>query len=313
MASRPRQWTEAELTEDVAKAMASFRTERLAEPLALWKATFRTHEKLFRKLFDDFGLDDPKQLKAVHIAKLYERKLGDAFRYLAAPPISVDDLKVLAASTLTKKSLADRAEAKRVLSTILVALDPLRFPWVQEGRQPKPGEKEAAVLASAALMTAQRVATQRRNSGKDGQEQAVKQYLRDTLKLTEEATRTIHTLLDAPSAGSFCGESKVAGRKADIIVSLFDKRLLLLECKVSNSAINSVKRVNNDAGAKAGAWLQKLGEDQVVPAAMLSGVFKVHNLEQAQGMKLSLFWAHRLDDLGDFIKSTKPVHAKKKR
>jgi hypothetical protein len=112
--------------------------------------------------------------------------------------------------------------------------------------------------------------------------------------------------MDAPAPGSFCREAQVAGRKADIVVVLYDKRLLLIECKVSNSALNSVKRVNNDAGAKASIWIKSLGEVQVVPAVMLSGVFKPHNLEQAQNQKLSLFWAHRMEDLGEFILSTKP-------
>jgi hypothetical protein len=81
--------------------------------------------------------------------------------------------------------------------------------------------------------------------------------------------------------------------------------LLLIECKVSNSALNSVKRVNNDAGAKAAAWIQRLGDAQVVPAALLSGVFKARNLEQAQALRLTLFWAHRLEDLRDFIEASK--------
>ena len=301
----PRIWTTDELTVDVATALGAFRTERLAEPLALWKATFSTHEELFRKLFDEFGLDDPAQLNAAHLANLYGKKLGDAFRYLAAPPISTDDLKVLAESTLSRKALKDPAEAQRVLSTVMQALDPLRFPWVQEKRNPRPGEREAAILASAALMTAQRVATQRRSTGKNGQELAVMNYLRDEMKLNPVAPYEIKTLREAPPPGSYCGEAKVVGRKADIVVSLFDGRLLLIECKVSNSATNSVKRVNNDAGAKAETWIRLLGDGQVFPAALLSGVFKVSNLEQAQGQKLSLYWAHRLADLGAFIESTR--------
>lgn len=47
-----------------------------------------------------------------------------------------------------------------------------------------------------------------------------------------------------------------------------------------DSALNSVKRLNNDAAVKAEYWLEQFGASQVVPAAMLSGVFKVKNLEQ---------------------------------
>ena len=37
--------------------------------------------------------------------------------------------------------------------------------------------------------------------------------------------------------------------------------------------------------------------------AVLSGVFKPSNLEQAQREGLALVWAHKLDDLIQFIRS----------
>lgn len=103
----------------------------------------------------------------------------------------------------------------------------------------------------------------------------------------------------------FCAECLLGERKADVVVRLHDSRLMAIECKVSNSATNSVKRLNNDAAVKAEYWLKMFGTLQVVPAAMLSGVFKVMNLEQAQQRGLALFWAHDLDKLGAFIESTK--------
>jgi hypothetical protein len=45
--------------------------------------------------------------------------------------------------------------------------------------------------------------------------------------------------------------------------------------------------------------------NQVVPVAMLSGVFKVANLFQAQSEGLTLFWAHRLEAMRGFIEATK--------
>ena len=96
----------------------------------------------------------------------------------------------------------------------------------------------------------------------------------------------------------------MGSRKADIPVRLFDGRLMPVECKVSNSSTNSVKRINNDAQAKASAWHRELGTNQVVPAAVISGVFKVHNLVQAQDAGLTLFWAHKLEDMKSFIEAT---------
>jgi hypothetical protein len=78
-----------------------------------------------------------------------------------------------------------------------------------------------------------------------------------------------------------------------------------IECKVSNSSTNSVKRLNNDAAVKAGTWKHEFGANQILPAAVMSGVFKVLNLIQAQDSGLTLFWAHDLEPMRIFIKITK--------
>ena len=96
------------------------------------------------------------------------------------------------------------------------------------------------------------------------------------------------------------------GRKADIVIRLWDRRVMPTECKVSNSSTNSVKRLNNDAAVKAGKWLDEFGTAQTVPTAVLSGVYKRHNLEQAQDRDLTIFWALNLDTMVSFIESTRP-------
>jgi transcriptional regulator GlxA family with amidase domain len=85
-----------------------------------------------------------------------------------------------------------------------------------------------------------------------------------------------------------------------------------IECKVSNSATNSIKRVNNDVAAKAGEWLRQFGSSQVVPAAVLSGVYHLHHLEAVQNANLTIFWAHNLAALTGWIESTRPAAAKGK-
>lgn len=77
------------------------------------------------------------------------------------------------------------------------------------------------------------------------------------------------------------------------------------ECKVSNSSTNSVKRLNNDAAVKAKVWLREFGTASCIPAAVLSGVFKVHNLLSAQKNDLTIFWSHKLETMISFIESTK--------
>lgn len=230
--------------------------------------------------------------------------LLEALRYVVGPPISADDLVELADTSLAPRVLLDDAEAAiRVADTIFQGLDPKRFPWVSQGRRSEHSEQDAAALATAALMATRRVETARRMQSKD-QEEAVKARLREA-GMTEVEPRTVSPgLLNAPEPGEFCGEAKFGTRKADLIVRLHDGRCMPIECKVSNSSTNSVKRLNNDAAAKASAWIEEFGSGATVPSAVLSGIFKTHNLEQAQDQHLTIFWAHNLDPLASFIRST---------
>jgi hypothetical protein len=170
------------------------------------------------------------------------------------------------------------------------------------GRAPSKSEKSAALLASSVLLAAQRISMARRGYGKSTQEALVRDFL-TSLKYKEVPRTTISTLVEGPKKGEFSGESMLGSRKADVILRLNDTRLMPIECKVSNSATNSVKRINNDAAAKALDWLKTFGTNQVVPTAVISGVFKVSNLMQAQEAGLTLFWAHDLKKLGQFIAS----------
>lgn len=117
--------------------------------------------------------------------------------------------------------------------------------------------------------------------------------------------RDIPTLREAPQPGEFCPEARLGSRKADLIVGLWDGRVMPIECKVSNSSTNSVKRLNNDAAVKAEVWRHDFGDTKVVPVAVLGGVYKLHNLEEAQRRGLTLYWAHRLDDLIAWIEQTR--------
>src|SRR5581483_560541 len=130
-----------------------------------------------------------------------------------------------------------------------------------------------------------------RNQSKKEQEELVENALLQA-GLTKVVPRSIPVLHDAPAPGEFCRESVLGspkeGRKADLIVGLWDRRIMPIECKVSNSAVNSVKRLNNDAAAKAEKWVQDFGQIPIVPTAVLGGVYKLHNLSSAQQRGLTL-------------------------
>jgi hypothetical protein len=300
-------WTEADLAKQAARSEGLFRTGRLAAS-EVWSAHFSAARGRFEELFRH--LDDlaSSTVTVETLAGIYTDQLGDMLRYLAGPPISNDDLKKLAdvRSTSPAALSNDRESLAKIYSVIEQSIDFHRFPWLREGNRPSKSQKDAALLASAALFAAQSIATARRNDAKREQEDAVKAFLAG-IGLTEVPPARIGTILHGPQAMQFCGESVLGSRKADVIVRLHDTRLLAIECKVSSSVLNSVKRVNNDAAAKAEEWISRFGTDQVVPAAVLGGVFGVPNLMQAQERGLHLFWAHDLERLGEFIASTKPA------
>lgn len=271
-----------------------------------WAAHYEAARSKFEMLFEKLGHLTPENITDDTLADAYSSRLGEALRYLAGPPISDDDLKVIAdVESLAPGVLSKDIEAlRKVYAVIERVIDPYRFPWVLTKTAPNTTQIEAALLASSVLLAGQRLATERRSDGKDGQEGAVKQYLL-SIGFTEVPTTSITTLVHGPQRMQFCGECLVGARKADVVVRLHDTRLLPIECKVSNSARNSVKRLNNDAAAKAENWLKEFGTVQIVPAALLSGVFNLLNLEQAQDRGLALFWGHDLDEVGEFINSTR--------
>jgi hypothetical protein len=296
-------WSEKRLERDLDKAIEVFREERMREPLEAYLDQFEEYRDAFDTLLEQTV--DLAELSEKALEILVEPKLQEALRYLAGPPISLDDLKVVAQASLSLKRLeADPEMAERIVDTVLLGLDRRRFPWVAEEREATDTERASAVLASAALIASQRVATIRRNEGKTAQEERTKEALRQA-GFQEVPARTVATLPEAPGPGEFCGESKLGERKGDLLVRLWDGRVMPIECKVSNSSTNSIKRLNNDAAAKAEGWLREFGKRGVVPTAVLSGVYKLKNLQDAQRMGLALFWAHDLKPMVQWIKKTR--------
>lgn len=277
----------------------------MEEPLEEYLEAFDSYQGVIEDLLE--STVDLKELDSQLIEVVTDKKLLEALRYLPGPPISADDLKTLADAVLTPSRLrADPTMAKNIAQIILNGLDRRRFPWVTEKRDPTEAERNAAVLASAALLATSRAGTKRRTEDKNQQEEEVMQTLVDA-GLTRVPTRDIPVLSAAPGRGEFCAESRLGTRKADIVLGLWDGRVMPIECKVSNSSTNSVKRLNNDAAVKAVSWKSDFGTVQVVPAAVLSGVYKLHNLQDAQDRGLTLFWSHDISELISWIASSKQL------
>lgn len=303
----PPRWSSEELGRELERSVAIFKRERLEEPLEAYLEYFESYQSRVEEVVE--ASVDLTDLRSVAAEILTDPKLLEVFRYLPAPPISTDDLKVLsdATSLAAKRLRTDDELVKRVVDTVMTGLDRRRFPWIAEGRDADEAERNAAILATTALMATQRLGTNRRHQGKTLQEARVEDSLLKS-GYVKVPRRTVSTSEDLPRPGEFCGESKLGSRKADFIVRLWDNRAMPIECKVSNSATNSVKRLNNDAAAKAEAWRRDFGETQVVPCAVLGGVYKIRNLEEAQHRGLTLFWAHDLDAMLAWIATTRPPH-----
>lgn len=301
---QPPRWDAARLEADRQTAIGDFRRERIEEPLEQYLEFFQAAREAMENLLElSVDLSD---IRAQSPEILADPAMRDAARYLASPPISKDDLETLAEVTMAPTLLRKEPDrARRLIAVILEVLDRERFPWVTENRTPTEAERETALVASAAMRAFRRAETERRTQGKRDQENQVKEFLVDQCGFVEVATRPIPNITKAPDPGQFCGESLVGERLADICVRLWDGRLMPLECKVSNSATNSYKRINNDAAVKAVSWRADLGPAHTVPAAVLSGVFSHANLVYAQDRGLSLFWAHDLATMKTFIDATR--------
>lgn len=305
---RPPRWSPEQLENDRKRAIEIFRKERLEEPLEVYLEAFDEQQRAFEDLLE-LTLDLTKvHENALEIFR--HRRLRDALRYLAGPPISDDDWKTLAeVPSLAHARLADDpATTQRLIETIFSVLDRRRFPWTAEGRLPDEATREraTAVSASAALFATRQSETARRSQSKAGQETFVEDMLSQH-GMEKIEPRQINTLSKAPGPGCFCREAMLGTRKADFVVGLYDERILALECKVSNSALNSIKRLNNDAAVKAESWRRDFGEMNVISGAVLSGVYKLHQLLDVQDRGLALFWSHNLEEqLLAWIKAGKP-------
>jgi XamI restriction endonuclease len=332
----PIRWTDDQLEADRHRSIEVFRRERLEEEVTHYTELFDRNQGTIEELLeatvdltqlsqqamqllareeaqaieDDGDVAEEEAAadgEAEAEAEDAEGRFLQALRYLAAPPISEDDLEVLVSSSLSPASFRRNTTlAARVTETILTALDRRRFAWIPEQRDPSDAERSAAILATAALMASRQVEADRRNEGKRNQEN----HVRDALLasgFTRVATRTIATLTQAPAPGEFCAETMLGTRKADFVVGLWDQRVMPIECKVSNSSVNSIKRLNNDAAIKAANWYEEFGRLQVVPTAVIGGVFKLKNLRAAQTGGLIIIWSHQLDSLTNWIATTKQV------
>jgi len=306
--SNPAVWSREELTEEAQVSLDEFVARRLAEPGGLYLSHVKARRKSIFQLFK--ALAD-LQLHGITVgaarAILLDDELFDALRYLSGPPVSEDDLGVLVTRSIGGISKGELKKSESlpldVLNLICRLADPSRFPWVAQGRRPSLGEIRTAVRATTALQASQSLQTERRGYGKVVERRLENRLVELGFTRTSAPHRAlINDPIDYPTYPNFYGECTVHGRKVDLFIALRTGRMIALEAKDSSSALNSVKRLNNDTAAKAKHFAVEGGKN-IINVALLSGVFKPDHLLRAQEAGLHIVWSHSVDEFIDWVKS----------
>jgi hypothetical protein len=109
---------------------------RMREPLEQYLDAFAAARDAVTRLLEDTADLTALLDKAAEV--LADTELLAASRYLPGPPISADDLKVLAvdASLAPARIRANPGMARQIIEIVLLGLDRRRFPWLAENREP---------------------------------------------------------------------------------------------------------------------------------------------------------------------------------
>src|SRR3546814_7817189 len=152
----PSIWTDEQLAYEAQRSLESFRDRRLAEPATRYPELLAQENRAVRKLIRLLSAVDPDNPDPAQLRKIWsDAPVFDALRYVAGPPVSIDDLGVLVTATtnkLTKARLSrDDDLARATLAMICRLTDDSRFPWVKDRRKAAPEEIKRAVYATASL------------------------------------------------------------------------------------------------------------------------------------------------------------------
>jgi hypothetical protein len=301
-------WEAHEIVADAQTAREQFRQRRFGEPMEKYLAAFVELERANRQVIGSLQalVGDPVSPRLI-ASFVRDQNMCTALRYLGAPPISADDLETLTGATLAWTLIEKDVErASAIRDVIRQILDPKRFPWIYEKRAPTSTERKAAILASTVAASSQRLQTNRRTDDGKATEEAVRGVLIGMGMTPVTLRRIANPMVDVLNIGHFSAGPCVLGEdEADVVIRLYDGRIMALECKASNSEINSRKRINKEIGQNAQNWVGRFGSDLIVPAGAIQGVFKASYIQAAQEIPVVFYWGHRISDLRDFISSTR--------
>ena len=238
-------WSENELNEHRQIAEDAFIEQRMGQGVQDYLEIYYEKESAIRDFFD--RTNDLQTLSGDLFVRNPE--LTTPARHVTAPPISQDDLDTIVGENITRRKNIPRDAADEGVWVINQLIDPERFPWLEDERRPTDEEREIAIKATAGIWAVKRTQTKRRNDPAQEQEE----HILETLKAAGLREKNIDRIrsrkeLDKLPTGCVAHQPYLRNSEADIAARLQGGRLLAIEGKVSNSSLNSIKRLIHEVG-----------------------------------------------------------------
>ncbi len=219
-------------------------------------------------------------------------------RQLMAPPISQDQFALLCVGypkgTEKTGGRVNLKAASAVDSVFKAGRDRVLTRWLDANRAPTPVEVRNLLHGISPLLSIQTTATIRRGRMSAEQESAVVSMLKKR-GWNRQLSGLIFQLTDVKPQ-HFLHKTKFATKnqpqEVDIACGLPGTVVLAMECKATNDATNSVKRIN-DVLKKATAWQNHWGSF-VRTAALLQGVIEFKDVRRLLDANVEVFWSHDL-------------------
>jgi hypothetical protein len=283
-------------------------TADLAEAdMDVWAAALMGARKLIAKALreSDFLRDVPRGLQTDGTNML-------VFRHLMAPPMSQDQFSLICPSWRKGTEKPPEVGARRAGMTVSEAASVAAVfhsrryraitPWIQAHRNPRLQELRRLLWSVAPTIASQSVGTVARSRAAAKQEGSVLELL-DSKGWTRRLGSILDTRAELPLRHYMYKvrypTTTSTAQEVDIAMGLYGTYVLAMECKVTNDATNSVKRMN-DVAKKAAAWKLKWGEF-VKTAALLQGVIAAKDVERLLDEGIHVFWSHNLGALSDWL------------
>ena len=228
------------------------------------------------------------------------------FRHLLAPPKSQDQFKLLCHAWPKSSEKSARPMKPDVATDVAAVLyqwmDRDIAPWLSLNRSPSDVERELLIERVISFIAPKQTETEKRNRLSLAQESAVVDVL-NNLGWKQMPSATLDARAAVPPK-HFMHKTKFAtatttAQEVDIACGLSGSYVAAMECKVTNDATNSVKRIN-DVLKKANAWKAHWGSF-VETAAMLQGVIKPDDVQRLTDEGVMVFWSHDLDEFATWV------------